>query len=163
MKRLTSSLSLLILCATLNAQDNPISVFENIAGSTWISEGTQLGGHEGKTVKEISLGLDGKVIKVTTSTTDPQTGIFGLRNEGIRTFNTATKQLEFYEFDKFGGVTQGVVIVDGKDIHYQYEYGELTLRDSWIYVNNDEYLYIVASWKDGKQDQQYHKGSFKRK
>lgn len=139
-----------------------LSVFDNIAGSTWIAEGKQLGGHDGKTVKEISWGLNGKLIKVKTYTTDPKTFEFGLRNEGVRIFNSETSTIEFYEFDKLGVVSKGKVIIEEKDIHYEYEYGDLTLRDSWIFVSNDQYNYVVASIKDGKQDQVYHKGIFKR-
>ena len=69
---------------------------------------------------------------------------------------------EFYEFDKFGGVSKGKVIADGKDIHYEYEYGDLTLRDSWIFIDKDQYTYVVASVKNGEQDQIYHQGVFVR-
>lgn len=139
-----------------------LSAFENLAGSTWISEGKQLGGHEGKTVKEISWGLDGQIIKVKTFTTDPKTLEFGLRNEGVRIQNSETNTLEFYEFDKSGGVTKGIVIVEGANLHYEYPYGELTLRDSWIFLSSDKYEYTVASVINGKQAQLYHKGVFQR-
>lgn len=162
MKILTLATLFSFLTISSLAQDNAILALKNLAGSTWISEGEQLGGHQGKTVKEMSWGLDGKIVKVKTYTTDPKTLEFGLRNEGVRIFNTTTGQLEFYEFDKFGGVSQGVIIVDGKNLHYEYQYGDLLLRDSWYYRNDNEYLYIVASWQDGKQTQKYHEGVFVR-
>ena len=145
----------------LSAQEGPLSAFENLLG-TWVSEGKQLGGHDGKTVKNFEKGLDGAIIKVMTYTTDPQTLLFGLRNEGIRIFNSESELVEFYEFDKHGGVTKGEVIIEGKNIHYQYSYGGLTLRDSWTFMNNNEYIYTVASFKEGKQDQLHHQGVFKR-
>lgn len=157
---------LLLFCASALfnvAAQTGLDIFENLAESTWTAEGIQLGGHDGKTVKEITWGLDGKLVKVKTYTTDPSTLEFGLRNEGVRTFNPESGIIEFYEFDKLGGVSKGQVIVDGKDIHYEYQYGDLTLRDSWIFVNEDEYNYVVASMKDGKQDQVYHRGVFKRR
>ena len=145
----------------LFAQDTKLTMFENIVGSTWISEGKQLGGHDGKTVKEISAGLDGKIIKVKTYITDPQTLEFGLRNEGIRIYNSKTEQLEFYEFDKLGNVSKGVVKRDGKNIHYEYKYGDLLLRDSWIYQSDDEYTYKVCSVsEEGECLQTYHTGKF---
>lgn len=147
----------------LSAQENPLSVFDNLVGSTWISEGKQLGGHDGKTVKEIYRGLDGKIIKVKTYTTDPKTLEFGLRNEGVRTLNRETDQLEFYEFDKNGGISKGVIKVENQNIYYEYVYGDLTLRDSWIYQSKDEYLYRVCSVsEDGKCIQIYHEGKFVR-
>ena len=158
-----ATLSILFLTTICHAQEQSLEVFDNLIGSTWISEGKQLGGHEGKTVKEISTGLDGKIIKVKTYTTDPETLQFGLRNEGVRTLNQETKQLEFYEFDKNGGVSKGVIKVEGQSIHYEYEYGELLLRDSWIFQSEDAYTYRVCSVsEDGQCLQTYHEGVFKR-
>lgn len=162
MKYLFTTLLILNICL-LYAQESSLSVFDNLLESTWISEGKQLGGHDGKTVKEISTGLNGKIIKVKTYTTDPETLEFGLRNEGIRTFNSETKQLEFYEFDKNGGVSKGIIIVEDNNIHYQYSYGDLLLRDSWIYQSSDEYLYRVCSVsEEGECLQTYHEGKFVR-
>ena len=142
---------------------SPMEAFSNLAGSTWVSEGKQLGGHEGKTVKEIEWGLDGKIIKVKTFTTDPKTLIFGLRNEGVRTFNTQTNQMEFYEFDKLGGVSKGTIKTEKQNFYYEYSYGEMLLRDSWIFVSEDEYEYKVCSIVNNQCDQVFHQGTFKRK
>ena len=163
---LMKTLHLIFLIAIthlIDAQENPILAFDNLSGDTWISEGKQLGGHDGKTVKEITWGLDGKIIKVKTYTTDPQSLAFGLRNEGIRIFNSQTNQMEFYEFDKLGGVSKGTVTIDGKNIYYEYSYGEMLLRDSWIFVSKDEYEYRVCSIVDSQCDKIFHQGVFKRK
>ncbi|MEO9485070.1 MAG: hypothetical protein ABJG47_16540 [Ekhidna sp.] len=155
-------LLLLILSSTsLLGQGDSLGVFENLVGSTWISSGKQLGGHDGKTVKEISWGLDGEIVKVKSYTTDPKTLKFGLRNEGVRIYNVQTQQLEFYEFDKLGGVSKGVIKTEGKSLHYEYEYGGLLLRDSWIYKSKDEYLFRVCSLSEkGECLQTYHEGKF---
>lgn len=123
----------------------------------------QLGGFEGKTVHDIEWGLNGKIVKVKTYTTDPKTKEFSLRNEGIRTFNSQTDQLEFYEFDKLGGVTSGSITADGSNIYFEYVYEGLTLRDSWIYQTKDEYQLIVGIWKDGKWTKKFHEATFIRK
>lgn len=152
---------LLIIANSLLGQSRELKSFDNLVGSTWISEGKQLGGHDGKTVKEISLGLDGKIVNVKTSTTDPKTLEFGLRNEGVRIFNSETQQIEFYEFDKLGTVSKGVVKTEDKNLYYEYVYGDLLLRDSWIYISADEYLYRVCTiTKDGQCLQVYHEGKF---
>jgi len=145
------------------AQNSELDAFQNLAGSTWISEGKQLGGHDGKTVKEIKWGLNGQIVQVTTYTTDPQSLEFGLRNEGIRIFNSQSRMLEFYEFDKLGGVSKGIIKTNGKDIHYEYEYGDLVLRDSWIFESEDQYRYRVCSMQADSCTQVYHEGVFKRK
>lgn len=153
----------LLYSLTPFAQKNDLRVFENLVGSTWISEGKQLGGHMGKTVKAFEWGLDGKIVKVKTYSTDPKTLEFGLRNEGVRILNVKTKQIEFYEFDKRGGVSQGIILLDDNNIHYEYAYGDLTLRDSWIYISESEYHYRVCSIKGNECDQVYHEGIFRRK
>ncbi len=161
--KFTVTLLFLIGSLSLFGQSEELKVFSNLVESTWISEGKQLGGHDGKTVKEFSLGLDGKLIKVTTYTTDPETLEFGLRNEGIRMFINESNQIEFYEFDKLGGVSKGIVKIENQDIHYEYVYGDLLLRDSWFYVSADEYIYRVCSVsKEGECIQQYHQGKFLR-
>ncbi len=147
----------------LSAQTNSIEAFKNLVGSSWVSEGMQLGGFEGKTVHEIQWGLTGKIVKVKTYTTDPETKKFGLRNEGIRAFNSQKNQLEFYEFDKLGGITNGVIVIDGKNIHFEYNYEDLNLRDSWIYQSKDEYQFIVGIWDDGIWEKKFHETAFKRK
>lgn len=161
MKKIAFLISL-FCCAQLNAQTGQLSAFKNLINSTWISEGKQLGGHEGKTEKTFSLGLDGKLIKVVTYTTDPKTLEFGLRNEGVRIFNEEKNEIEFYEFDKLGGITRGVVMVEGQNLHYQYSYGEYTLRDSWIYVSENKYQYRVCSIVDNQCEAVYHESHFTR-
>ena len=157
-------LTLLIGAITYSSHAQPsLAAFDNLVGSTWISTGKQLGGHEGKTEKEFMWGLDGKIVKVKTFTTDPTTLEFGLRNEGIRAWNAQSGKIEFYEFDKLGGISQGVVIIEEKTIHYQYSYGDLILRDSWTYIDENEYTYTVASMVNEKPDKIYHTGTFKRK
>lgn len=152
-----------IYSLTIAAQENQLKPFENLINSTWVSEGEQLGGHQGKTVKEFDWGLNGKLVKVKTWTTDPKTLEFGLRNEGVRLYNADQQEIVFYEFDKLGGISKGVVKIEGCNIHYEYTYGDLLLRDSWIYISKDEYQYRVCSIKEEACDQVYHQGIFKRK
>ena len=149
-------ISCLLTSCTLIAQDNPMAVFDNLVGSTWVSEGKQLGGFDGKTEAVFSWGLEQKIVHVKTYTTDPQTKDFGLRNEA------AKERIAFYEFDKFGGITAGIVIADSKNLHYEYDYQGLTLRDSWIYVSEDEYQFIVGTWENGDWTKKFHEARFSR-
>lgn len=158
MKTLLSVIALLIACSSLNAQD--LASFKNLVGSTWVSEGKQLGGFDGKTEKVFEWGLDGKIVKVKTWTTDPQSGEFGLRNEGVRAWDQAAGKVLFYEFDKFGGITKGEVIMEESSLHYQYEYEGLTLRDSWQKVDENTYDYTVGQWENGDWSQVFHKAQF---
>lgn len=142
--------------AIIYAQTGPFKAFENLVGSSWVSEGKQLGGFEGKTVYQVSSGLNGKIIKVLTYTTDPSTKEFGLRNEGIRAYDASSKSIKFYEFDKLGGITVGDVLVDGNNMHFEYSYQGMKLRDSWIYENDDQYQFIVGVWENDAWTQKFH-------
>lgn len=154
------SIFFILLSLYAAAQKNPIDVFKYLVDNSWISEGMQLGGFEGKTVHEMELGLDGKIVKVKTFTTDPNTKEFALRNEGIRTYNASTDQLEFYEFDKHGGVTTGTIRTQGKNIHFEYLYQGLKLRESWFYKSESEYHFIVGTWEDGEWGKKFYETTF---
>jgi len=158
----TITIFLLLIARLLNAQQEQLSAFKNLCGSSWISEGMQLGGFEGKSVYEMEWGLDGKIVKLKTFATDPKTKEFGLRNEGVRVFDAASKQLVFFEFDKLGGITTGMVLIEENNIHYEYEYQGMLLRDSWIYISENEYSYIVGIWKDGAWMRKFHEATLKR-
>ncbi|MEM9388826.1 MAG: hypothetical protein AAGA02_00045 [Bacteroidota bacterium] len=138
------------------AQTNPLAAFDNLVGSSWVSEGKQLGGFDGKTVYKIESGLEGKIIKVATYATDPKTKEFGLRNEGIRAYDAGQKTIKFYEFDKLGGTTIGEVIIENKNMHFVYMYQGMELRDSWIYETEDQYRFIVGTWENGDWKQKFH-------
>ncbi len=147
---------------TAIAQENPMNAFEKLAGATWVSGGLQLGGFEGRTEYEMNWDLNKKVVRVNSFSTDPKTKEFGFRAVGIRTYNTTTKQLEFYEFDKYGGVTPGTILVDGNNLHFEYEYGGSYLRDSWIYENDNTFQFIVGIWEDGKWSKKFHETTFRK-
>lgn len=153
----------MLLSMTVFGQNNQMEGFNVLVGSTWVFEGTQLGGHEGRTEQQFEFGLDGKIVKVKTYSTDPATLQFRLRNEGVRSFNSADSLIYFYEFDKNGSITTGTVTVNKNDLYYDYKYNGLMLRDSWEYVDADTYLLIVGIW-DGKiWKQKFHEAKFVRK
>ena len=156
--------SIFIFFVTVNLKaQKSLEAFANLVPGTWISEGKQLGGHEGKAEKIYEWGLNEKLVKVKTYTTDPKTLKFDLRNEGVRFWKANDELIHFYEFDAFGGITEGTVTINEKDIHYDYEYEGYKLRDSWIYVNADTYKYIVGVWEDGAWKEKFHEGQFIRK
>lgn len=138
-----------ILSLHLVAQSKELKPFEILIGGKWGHEGIQLGGHQGKTEYHFSKGLDGKIIKVKTFTTDPKTKTFELRNEGIRAWNATDSLIYFYEFDKNGGFTTGKVSFEDKDINYDYNYHGTSVRDSWEYIDDNTFGLIIGIW-DGK-------------
>ena len=161
MKIITLFLAGFILITTnACAQDNPMQAFETLADATWVSEGIQLGGFEGRTEYQMRWDLNKKIVRVNSYSTDPKTKEFGFRAVGIRAYNQETDRLEFYEFDKFGAVTEGTIVADGRNLHFEYEYQGSFLRDSWIYVSDDEFTFIVGIWEEGDWTRKFHETSF---
>jgi hypothetical protein len=89
--------------------------------------------------------------------------IFGLRNEGVRSWNAADSLIYFFEFDKNGGITTGTVTVNKKDFYYDYEYQGMTLRDSWEFIDANTYLLIVGIWDSETWKQKIHEAKFEKK
>ena len=46
----------------------------------------------------------------------------GLRNEGIRMWDGNENLMKFWEFDIYGGITEGFMGVSTDGFYYQYEY-----------------------------------------
>lgn len=169
-KQLTIILLVLTFSAFAKAQDLDINLspFENLIGGTWKIDTEWGDGTAFKQEITYTWSLSGKIISSKTIGNISKTGYEqGLRNEGVRVWSSADSTLKFWEFDVFGGVTQGKVLVKGKNHYYQYEYetgdGVMTLTDGWEFVSNDEYTYSVGVFKDGKWSQKYLSGSITRK
>ncbi len=168
MTRLVKTVGLLILTIAisaqgLQAQSNPLAPFDKLVGGTWLVDGTWPDGSKFKQEFFFESSLGGKLIKVQTmGTIDPKTKAYGLRNEGLRSWNPQDSTIMFWEFDVFGGLTRGLVTINDADFHYDYQYENMNLRDSWIFVNEDEYQLVISSVKDGKVDQVYQKSQIKR-
>lgn len=152
----------LTLSSSFGQTTKEIEAFRNLVGSSWVSEGMQLGEVAGKTIFTIEWGLNNKIVKVKTYVTQPETNKIGLRNEGIRAFNKEKNKLEFYEFDTHGSIISGTVTIDGKNIHYEYPYQGLQVRDSWIFISKNEYQVTVGTWENGKWKDKFIETKFRR-
>ncbi|RDY62066.1 hypothetical protein DX873_06430 [Flagellimonas nanhaiensis] len=93
--------------------------------------------------------------------TDREQTIYGPRNHGIRKYDSRTNSIKFWEFDIFGGTTEGTVKSKGKDIIYTYSYGESVVTDYWAYVDDHTYDFTVGSYEDGEWKQTYITTQFK--
>lgn len=151
MKRLLILVIVTLINPVLQAQNAKETAFEkmkNLAGGSWTYEGQWPNGKPFRQEYIFEWGLDKQILKVQTyGTINMETGEHGLRNEGIRAWDDVTGSMRFWEFDVFGGVTEGVLVFEGDIIHYEYEYeiegrNEL-FRDSWEYVDKNTYLLSV--------------------
>ncbi|WP_281991440.1 hypothetical protein [Aquimarina aggregata] len=137
-------------------QDSKLSMFDNLVEKTWKAEGNW--GDGSKFVQEIKFeySLDSTlVITNAIGFVDKEQTKLGKRNHGIRQFDKESNSIKFWEFDVFGGLTEGVVFSKDKNIIYQYEYGGSNVTDMWEYVNDSTYNFKVGNYKDGVWKQLY--------
>lgn len=137
--------------------------FEALLDGIWLTEGKWENGVSFKQEIDFSWGLNKKIVKVKTfGTIDHKTKEYGLRNEGIRSFNADDSIIKFWEFDVFGGVTEGICFFEDKDLHYKYEYKGEMLRESWIFIDENNYKYKLGRIKGDTMDKVYMESSYKR-
>lgn len=137
-----------------------LQVFESLIGYTWKAEGSWGDGSQFVQEQVYEWGLNQKLVKVRTYGNTRQDGFaFGLRNEGLRAWDASSGELRFWEFDVFGGITKGTVLVESKNIYYQYVYGsdanQMTLTDAWLYQNDSTYTFKVGVFEEGQWKQVY--------
>ncbi|SHG35175.1 hypothetical protein SAMN04488116_1106 [Flagellimonas flava] len=140
----------------LQSQENQLSFFEPLVGKTWSAEGNW--GDGSKFKQDITFRYDlGQTLVIADSNgyTNKEQTIYGPRNHGLRKFDAASNTIKFWEFDVFGGVTEGTVTAKGKDIVYTYAYGESLVTDYWEFVDDNTYNFIVGSYENGEWKQKY--------
>ena len=171
MKRSTQLIMMLISLIAINSygQSTKAEAFKTLGllvGGTWTYEGKWENGEPFKQEIKYSWGLDEKILKVQTyGIVDNETKAYGLRNEGIRAWDKESEKMKFYEFDVFGGTTEGYCIFEESQFHYEYYYevmGKQELfRDTWKYINQDTYQFTV-SMKLGSEWKIYTNNEYKR-
>lgn len=148
----------------LLGQDNPLDIFKPLENHTWQAEGKWGDGSTFKQEISVEFSLDGKIVNVQSmGYTDKDKTEFGLRNEGIRHYDPSSKTIKFWEFDVFGGLTEGTVKAEGKDLIYSYEYGGTHLTEMWIYKDEQTYTYVVGVYDAGAWKQKFLETEFRRK
>ncbi len=156
-------LSIFILISQLSwSQKSELSIFKNLTNKVWKAEGNWGDGSKFKQEIVFKFDLDSTiVIAKSKGFTNTEKTQYGSRNHGIRKYDAVTKTLHFWEFDIFGGVTEGIVKIDDKNIIYQYEYGGAVVTDMWEYIDDKTYTFKVGNYIDGKWKQVYLETQFK--
>lgn len=161
MKKLILITTLVVSFMTFG-QNSKLSIFDNLIGKTWRAEGNWGDGSKFKQEIKIEYVLGNKIILLNSyGFTDKEQTKLGLRNIGIRKYNEKTKSIKFWEFDVFGGLTEGTVYSnENKNIVYEYEYGGSNVTDMWEYVNDSIYNFKVGNYQNGIWKQIYLKTQF---
>ncbi|MEM6723808.1 MAG: hypothetical protein AAF598_07200 [Bacteroidota bacterium] len=160
MKPLILCIMLVYSGLLLQAQADREKIYEsldNLIEGYWESEPQALG--KGNTFHqrlEFNWDLNGQILEVITKRPVKVTEDsvhWEVRNKGIRAWNPNLEQVRFWEFDIEGGLTEGMVQIDGKSIYYDYQYkvnnDEFAFRDSWIWVDENTYRFEINIYQEG--------------
>ncbi|MEM9917629.1 MAG: DUF4440 domain-containing protein [Bacteroidota bacterium] len=139
----------LVLHISLFAQDSPLSPFDALVGKTWVAEGQWADGSVFKQEVVFEYDLNKQVVKAhSMGFTDEVRTVWGARSHGIRQWDAEKQQIVFWEFDTFGGLTQGTVQTDSSGFYYEYEYGDGAqknqLTDAWEQIDPYTYSFKVG-------------------
>ncbi|MFQ5638358.1 MAG: hypothetical protein ACE5IR_10240 [bacterium] len=137
------------------AQANRLQAFAPLVGGRWQAAGEWSTGMKFEQEIAFTWALNQTIVLAESyGVINPKTGERGHRNHGVRAWNTAENKLWFWEFDVFGGLTQGEVEIDGKGISMIYEYGDgdkrVRLRDRWQRVDDQTYDFTVEQFENGQ-------------
>jgi len=144
------------------AQKNTLTnTFDHLVNKTWKADGKWGDGSKFKQEIHFKYSLNKSiVIAESIGFTDKKQTKLGLRNHGIRRYDSESKEIHFWEFDVFGGLTEGKIIATDDDLYYQYKYGNSIITDGWEKVNNTTYNFKVGEYVDGTWKQLYLETQF---
>ena len=148
----------------LKAQENPLDIFKPLENHVWYAEGTWGDGSKFKQEVSYEFSLDNKIVKAKSlGYTNKEQTKFGLRNEGVRQYDSKSKTIKFWEFDVFGGLTEGTVTAEGNNIIYTYNYGGTDLTEMWIYKSESSYDFMIGVRENGAWKHKFLETEFTRK
>ena len=109
-------------------------------------------------------GAGNKFFTCTTDgIVDKKTKATGTRSQGIRAWDSETESFKFWEFDVFGEITEGSIVIDGNDIYFIYKYDGKIVTDAWMQKNKNTYEFIVGAQNGDKWIDVYVNGGITRK
>jgi hypothetical protein len=150
-------------------KEETYEVYANLMGGKWETKGKWGSGGEYHQEIIVEMELTRNIFTVKTHDfIDSKQFDNAQRNYGIRAWDKQEQKMKFWEFDVFGGIITGEVIVEGNNIYHIYQYpdnkgGVLTLADAWIYVDKDTYTFKVSEFNNGKLGMEYMTSTYKRK
>jgi len=145
-------------------QSKGLEGFNKLVGKTWKASGQWSNGSNFEQEVYFSFDLDQQIVLAETlGYVDEKQKELGKRNHGVRLYNATTEKLEFWEFDRFGGVTNGQLMVEGNTIYYFYSYGGTDLTDCWEYIDVNTYKFTVGVYNNGSWEKTYLTTEFKQK
>ncbi|NAS30821.1 hypothetical protein GTQ40_07550 [Flavobacteriaceae bacterium R38] len=143
------------------AQENKLAAFDHLINKTWKADGKWGNGSEFKQEIHFKYSLNKSIVVAESiGFIDKEQTKLGLRNHGIRQYDSVSGKIRFWEFDVFGGLTEGKVIVKDNNLYYQYKYGDSIITDGWEKIDETTYNFKVGEYTDGQWQQLYLETKF---
>lgn len=143
--------------------------YSQLVGGTWETKGNWANGNPYHQAVTVEKTLNGQIFVVRTQDfIDAKAYEQATRNHGIRAWEEKEGKMKFWEFDVFGNVIKGEVVLVGKDIYHLYEYTNsqgavLQLADVWQFQDKDTYVFKVCEYTNGKLGKEYLQCLYQRK
>lgn len=159
--------SALIFSVGMSGQANKkaaYDAFSNLVGGEWQVNAATTDGKPFKQQLTVEWGAGKSFFKSSANgIVNKDTKETGLRNEGVRAWDETSGSFRFWEFDVFGGITEGTIVIEGDDIFFIYEYGGKIVTDAFMKKNKNTYEYIVGVRSSGVWTEVYINGGMMRK
>lgn len=152
----------------VHSKEEMYKIYSNFVGGKWVTQGKWKGGADFHQEVTVQMELTRNIFTVKTRDyIDSKKFEDAVRNYGIRAWDQKEEKMKFWEFDVFGGIITGEVVVEGNNVYLVYEYpdksgGTKLLADVWIYVDKNTYIYKVCDFADGKPGKEYLSSTYKR-
>ena len=144
-------------------QSEKLECLKALSSFEWHAKGMWGDGSPFVQTIRLGYGLDSQMVHVRSlGFVDKEQTVLGHRNQGVRTYDASTGTVRFWEFDIFGGITEGTMSCQERDIIYTYQYGDSEVTDMWSYINDSTYSFTVGSYLGGLWQQKYLETHFKR-
>jgi len=131
-------------------------MFDPLVGKTWKAMGVWGDGTRFEQKTTFRYELSGTlIISKSKGFTNREQTAYGNRNFGIRQYDTKNKKIRFWEYDIFGSLTTGEVIMQRNKIIYSYKYGNSNMADVWEFVDEKTYSFKVVNFDNGKIGEAY--------
>src|SRR5687767_12638285 len=149
-------------------KEESFKIYSNLVGGKWETKGKWANGGEYHQDIIVEPKLTKNIFTVKTHDyIDSKQFDSARRNYGVRAWDEKASKMKFWEFDVFGGIINGEIVIDGNNIYHVYDYankkGETKkLVDAWIYVDKDTYTFKVAEYEQGKPGKEYMSSTLKR-
>lgn len=167
MNKLILFIAALAIGVVANAQGNKKAVYDamaNLVGGEWNVNGAGVDGSPFNQQVTFEWGAGQAFFTSTTKgIVNKDTKATGVLSHGVRAWDKTTNSMKFWEFDTFGDITEGSVVIDGNDIYFIYEYQGKIVTDAWVQKNKNTYEYIVGVRSGGKWTDVFINGGITRK